>query len=221
MILRLLSSALIFFALSNVSYAFDDEEFDDNSDLYTIELIVFKFNQLEETDASLWKPAVPLTLQNALEINFPEKVEFINDELPPPARPIKPLSQADFVLKREESRIANNGQYTLLLHTGWKQKLTDPTSSPKVRIHGGGFYDREGSDIDEVDGTITISKGKFINIKSNLFLTEPAYEITELPNGLLSYPMQNLRRTKENELNYIDNPVFGLLIKVTPPKETA
>ena len=206
-------------AFSITSFAFSESDFEDTSDLYSIEVIVFKFNQLEDSDTSLWKPTLPLTLNNAYEINAPKKVEFINAELPPPVQAITPLSPAEYLLKREKNRIANNNQYTLLLHTGWKQKLSDLNGTKSVHIHGGAMFDRNNEDIDEIDGTITISKNRFINIKTNLFLTEPSYEIAEISNGLFSYPMQNSRRTKENELNYIDNPVFGLLIKITPPQE--
>jgi len=219
-ILRYVSTVILFLAFAQTSLAFENEDLDESNDLYTIELIVFKFNQLEDSNKDLWKPTTPLALNDALEINIKEKIEFINDELPPPARLIHPLLRSEFVLNREESRIANNSRYTLLMHTGWKQNLSDSHSSKSIRIHGGGIFDFHGDDYDEVDGTLTISKGKFINIKTNLYLTEPAYEIAQIPNGLLSYPMHNSRRTKEEELNYIDNPVFGMLIKVTPPQST-
>jgi len=176
---------------------------------------------LEDSDNELWTPATPFAFADALEItteNTENKIERIGDaDLPEPTLPsVKPLTPEQFTLKREDQQISNNNKYTLLLHTAWQQKLTDIYSTKSVHISGGGIFDLNGKDVNEVDGIVTISKGKFLKIKTNLNLTEPSYEISKIPNGLLSYPIRNTRNTKENELNYIDNPVFGMLIKVTP-----
>ncbi len=162
-------------------------------DLYTIELIIFKYNQMDDANTEFWKAPKPLSLANALEINSTPSL---------------------FTLNNEKNKIANNEKYTLILHRAWKQKLT--ASDKPIHIRGGDRYDYRGNGYTELDGTISVSKNKFIKITTNLFLTEPTYGIAHITNGLASYPMQNSRNTKEKELNYFDNPAFGMLIKVSP-----
>lgn len=162
-------------------------------ELHTIELIIFKYNDTDDASAEFWKPAKPHTFANTIEVaDLPSLV----------------------TLTQEKNKIASNNKYTLLAYRAWKQKLAP--HDKHVRIQAGNQYDFRGNDFHELDGTISISKNKFIKINTNLFLTEPTYGITRMINGLASFPMQNSRNTKEKELNYFDNPAFGLLIKVTP-----
>lgn len=48
--------------------------------------------------------------------------------------------------------------------------------------------------------------------------TESTTHMTRGPNGrpLLSYPFRQQRRMRSGELHYLDHPVIGLLVKVTP-----
>lgn len=166
-------------------------------ELHTIELIVFKYNDTDDASAEFWKPAKAHTFTNTVEVAaLPSLI----------------------TLTQEKNKIANNNKYTLLTYQAWKQKLA--AHDKPVRIQAGNQYDFRGNNFHELDGTVSISKNKFIKINTNLFLTEPTYGITRMINGLASFPMQNTRNTKEKELNYFDNPAFGLLIKVTPATPT-
>lgn len=161
-------------------------------ELHTIELIIFKYNDTEDTSAEFWKPAKPRYFSSAMEVT-----------------PLPSLT----TLVQEKNKIAKNNKYTILLYRAWKQKLI--TADKPVHIQAGNQYEFRGNNFHELDGTISVSKNKFIKINTNLFLTEPTYGITRMMNGLASFPMQNSRNTKEKELNYFDNPAFGVLIKVS------
>lgn len=187
MISRFFLLTVFALTISQITFAEENTVAPTPERLHSIELIVFKYNQLDNANTEFWKPATPLLINNALEVNS-------NPSL--------------FTLNNEKTKIANNNKYTVLLHLAWKQKLT--ATDKLIHIHGGKTYDLQGREINEVDGTVSVSKNKFVKISTNLFLTEPG-------NGLASFPMRSTRNTKENELNYFDNPAFGMLIKVKSP----
>ena len=68
---------------------------------------------------------------------------------------------------------------------------------------------------------IKLSRDDFINLKTNLILSESN---NNLPSDLINdsnatvqmYELKELRRLKPNELNYLDHPLFGVLIKIIP-----
>ena len=70
----------------------------------------------------------------------------------------------------------------------------------------------------ELNGKIKLSKVKFFDIYTNLYLTIP----TSKPNNnipLRTFILQQHRRAKIDQLNYIDHPLFGVLIKISKFKE--
>lgn len=81
----------------------------------------------------------------------------------------------------------------------------------------------------EINGKIKISFQNFYQIYARLYLTEPESIIggqadsnaigNFQPIPLRSFYLNENRNTRLNELNYLDHPLFGMLIKITPSRE--
>jgi hypothetical protein len=76
---------------------------------------------------------------------------------------------------------------------------------------------------DELTGMIKISKQNFFDIDLRLYLQVPT-SITRPPEmifyqgqpiALQTFTLMEKRRTPKNQLNYLDHPLFGALIKIT------
>lgn len=107
-------------------------------------------------------------------------------------------------------RLSIHPNYKILMKVSWQQFL------PKRRKFSLLHLTNEGSvDITSprIDGIIAFNKLNFFTAKINLIISVP----TE--NGSASYQIQQARRLRLNELNYIDHPMFGILIDITPTEQ--
>ncbi len=78
----------------------------------------------------------------------------------------------------------------------------------------------------EINGRIKVSFQTFYQIYTRLYLTEPESLMTGSgdknpagnfqPTPLITFDLNENRHTRLNKLNYIDHPLFGVLIKITP-----
>jgi len=156
-------------------------------------------------------------------------------DVPAPANFV-PISQ--YFLQNLASSVNGNSNYKLLLHTAWIQPLKQFGKKITVRIVGGQAYDNSGNPITidpadvnalnpdvhwQVDGIITIRLTRFIDTTFNIIFAEPQGEISSLaPFGMQFYNIQNgfayfqlyqNRRMKSRELNYIDYPLYGIIVE--------
>ncbi|MDO6461672.1 CsiV family protein [Granulosicoccaceae sp. 1_MG-2023] len=60
----------------------------------------------------------------------------------------------------------------------------------------------------QLDGTVTISLGKYLHIDANLVMLNET--------GTDSARLRQHRRMRSKEIHYLDNPRFGLLVLITP-----
>ncbi len=78
-----------------------------------------------------------------------------------------------------------------------------------------------------LEGTIRISIKRYLHVELDLIrhITPPSFApyeqpfndtLTEYPQTDNSYRMQANRRMRSNELHYIDHPLMGVLIRITP-----
>ena len=114
------------------------------------------------------------------------------------ARPIYSLSPSQFILKNEQHRLDQSPAYRTLLHIAWRQLIVD-ASPARARL----IQDNN------VEGIIRVSVQRYLNVALNLVFKN---------NSNYFYLSQN-RRMRSNELNYVDFPLYGVLIKIVPVKE--
>ena len=192
---------------------------DKNIRQYQIEMIIYSQLNKQSLSEEQWP------LISATQIS----------DVPAPSNFV-PSSQ--YFLQSFAAHINNNPNYKLLMHVAWIQPLKQLGKKITVRIVGGQAYDSSDHPISmdptdpnalspdfhwQVDGLITIRLTHFIDTTFNILFSEPQGEITSLaPFGTQFYNIQNgfayfqlyqNRRMKSRELNYIDYPLYGILIE--------
>lgn len=93
--------------------------------------------------------------------------------------------------------LRGSSQFRPLRHLAWTQRGRSSHSAPELLIGE--------SPTSDVYGTVRLSRSRFLHLDLDLLLNDD--------NG--SYRLINHRRMRSNELNYIDHPLFGVLVIAT------
>lgn len=141
----------------------------------------------------------------------------------------------------ERKRIAQYDGFRVLFHGGWTQPVTSKRNARPVHIKAGQILDNGQY---ELEGYITIDKGRFLHFRPNLFHSR---QLTQQErNILLSFEQQNNntnestgtppestfavpdfltiqmdqgRRMRSKEVHYLDHPLMGVLVLMLPLKQ--
>lgn len=240
------------------SYANQDDK------LYQIEIIVF-----EHLDKSGLQESWPLE---------PGKPSYSSAHtLKSPDHQAIEEGQQNFVAVRDEAlqlddakeRIKKQGGYRIIMHKGWKQTIPEKKLSDKLRLTGGKRYSRsdrnlsdylgmeeealganiDASKVSEIDGTILLSKGRYLHLDADLLFTKPMKVLSPISDfeGSISaanspkvslanvanrnqweyetnarlqpFRLKESVRLRLNEVQYIDHPIYGILIAVLPDEK--
>jgi hypothetical protein len=138
---------------------------------------------------------------------------------------IEPDLSQQLGLQQEAKKLQQNSKYQIVLHTSWTQTISTPRQAKWIHIYGGQPYNAQGKPIPnnsnerptywQLNGKIKINKLHFFDIYTKLYLTIPeAGNYHPIP--LRTFCLIQHRRTRSNQLNYLDHPMFGVLIKITP-----
>lgn len=180
----------------NPSPAFATESPDS---LYEVEIVVFQ-NILPDLEGNeLW-------VQNPSDSIIPELKE---------ARIIsgKPSKRAK--LSETVELLNTDKNYRVLVHKRWVQQVDAKSSTKPVRIKSDKGMEQE------LDGTAKFYLTRFLRLDLNLlfrdisgttFLGQPEVVLTPV------YRIDDHRRMWRNEVNYIDHPKFGALVRVSPTR---
>ncbi|MBK8163168.1 MAG: peptidoglycan binding protein CsiV [Gammaproteobacteria bacterium] len=182
---------------------------------YDVEVLVFKNNTPPAPEGERWPidPGAP---------DFGSAVELVplpqSNPLPGPAQPFQQLGAANFSLKPAAARLSASRDYHKLLHIAWRQPASAQADAPAVRLHSEGEdTGTEGmepmviSQARELDGTVRISRNRFLHIDVDMI-----YRDTAARDGAAQFRLQQSRRVNSGEVHYFDHPAFGLLVKLTP-----
>lgn len=182
--------------------------------LFQVELVVFE-HLTPSAEKQAWPAQVNLpSAKDAIEL----KTLAANGIAP---QLYQLLPSQYFKLNHEANLLAKQSDYKIILHIAWLQPLTAPNEAKPIHIYGGQSLDNQGGTLWQINGLIKLSRDDFINLKTNLILSESN---NNLPSDLINdsnatvqmYELKELRRLKPNELNYLDHPLFGVLIKIIP-----
>ncbi len=191
---------------------------------YLIEVVVFE-NMAEAKKAgsgSLYYPrinsAIGLTGDEAASLGFA-------------------LLDEASVLSETVEKLHNSGSYRVLKHFAWRQPGLDSKNAKAVRINIGrtmpiylpedlSSYKRfipasaqpEPSRTRKittttVNGTLKVRLGRFLHLDARLVFTDTENQ--------KSYRLSQSRKMRSGEFHYIDNPRFGLLVKILPLEEAS
>ena len=138
----------------------------------------------------------------------------------------KTLDQRDY-LGRYVTSLQRNGMHVVFQQV-WKQPADSRIQMPFIRIDGGNSYGSRH----ELEGYLRISAQRFLHVDADLWWNEfnpagsdnssddtesysvapglPRYEIGR------NFELKESRRMRSGEVHYLDSPVLGMLIRVTP-----
>ncbi len=200
---------------------------------YRVEVLV-----IESKDKSALAEEWPI---NPGKPSFTNAISLNTD----PAADFSLINENELSLGKAKKRLQKN--YRLVMHKGWRQTLSDKDVAQNVRILGGETYGSEGF---EVDGVIKLSTGRYMNVDADLLFYKPMKLISaanaelgvsaennqgtahfsevlskqwqdEPAARLQPFRLKESSRLKADEIHYIDHPLYGIIIVVTPEKNTA
>jgi len=142
-----------------------------------------------------------------------------------------------FALEQEAEQIRSSGNYRLLKHFAWRQPGLDENNAKAIRINIGNtmpIYLPEDVSAYEtfipasaqplpsqsrkittttISGTLKVRLGRFLHLDTVLVFTDAEKQ--------KSYRLAQTRKMRSGEFHYIDNPRFGLLVKILPLDEAS
>lgn len=183
----------------------------DTDPAYQIEIIVFSHITHEGLQSEYWPALPPLTIS-------PKAVELTGDQL---------LPQTQWLLNPAQQLLEKN-QYSVLLHLAWQQSAAALRAGQIIHLSGGDIYEDKYS---QVNGILAIRLERYFSVHTNLQFLMPwaSLQNLNLPNisqspgnPYMTFNINEHLRMRSNELNYIDHPLYGILIKIVAlaPKVT-
>jgi hypothetical protein len=132
---------------------------------------------------------------------------------------ISKTSAANYRLNDSAAHLRHSPDYKLLAHFGWTQRSFSKKRALPIRIISNQF-----SDGLIPEGELQLYVSRFLHLQVDLKASQCVYgvtsEETEPANNSQCvnkvYRFKQNRKMRSRELHYIDNPIFGLLVYVTP-----
>ena len=151
-------------------------------DLYQIEMILVRQN------------AVPAIVSRAAPEDWAAGAQRLGAD-----------SQRTPALGGVVEKLTASGDYSVLMHKAWQQKLGEEAS--KVAISEG----TEQFGQFPIEGTLSLKLGRFTDVDADFWVNKID------ANGLVtaSERLKQESHTKNGQLNFLDNGHLGLLIKIT------
>lgn len=217
---------------------------------YKVELLIFSHKASDTLADEIWPAidSIPPRRSRALEYNQQNQKTGYFTRLP----------KSSLSLSNKQASLRRSSLYRVLFHEAWIQPIGEKKDLNVVRINGGDILD---NGLYELDGYISIEKGRYLHFRSDLFhsrritpeetqmllkpsagpvftsqslpaVESPSDQTAEQPENLsangnrylnqttipdfLTVEMDTARRMRSSELHYIDHPLFGVLVIITP-----
>ncbi len=106
---------------------------------------------------------------------------------------VQPTSE--WRLKNEAARLRATGGMTPLIHLAWRQPVASDKDAETIRLRS--------SSAGKLEGTVKVSLGRYLHVDLDLLLDQ-------------RYRLQTHRRMRSGELHYIDHPLMGALVLISP-----
>lgn len=124
------------------------------------------------------------------------------------------LSSGSYRLNNVRGGLSAARGYHVLFHRAWRQPGFDGANAVDYPVHT-----QAGNGRDSVDGTITLSRERFLHLDVDLRMATGGDASASYPDGTGSRPayrMVEKRRIRSSETHYFDHPRFGVIARVTP-----
>lgn len=123
-------------------------------------------------------------------------------------------------LVHEKKMLQRNPAYKILLDAHWQEAWHGNSGTITIPLTA-------SNNQSELNGAMTITLGHYFDVDTKLILTEPTTLLQKLTsNGFFAhwnqpsfnFQLSENRRMRSNELNYLNHPLMGVLIKIIPIK---
>ena len=129
------------------------------------------------------------------------------------------LNELRHALVVDRIRLEKSGQYRIIHHAAWQQPARRPREALPVRLTNGRPFVQASVDAPALDGTLRLSKVQYLQIDLDLLYHYPAAGSEGVPTSSDGLRLQVNRKLRPGDLNYMDHPLIGVLMQVTPIKE--
>ncbi|MDH5613055.1 MAG: peptidoglycan binding protein CsiV [Gammaproteobacteria bacterium] len=215
---------------------------------YNIEIIFFEDTSNRYINSEQWPVIIPpeesMTPPSVtLPINkLNNNIELNKTEYPNSNSVINITHHASDALADYVTRLNQSSRYNVLLHRSWQQTGLNDTDAIDIYVNTSGADDLKNNDVtifnpghqtstindnqnfmSNVEGTLKLILGRYLHIHTDLLYRRlnTAYKPdSPVLNGRIfsEYKIKSQRRMRSNELHYIDHPLLGILILVSPIK---
>ena len=238
--MKTLSKAILTFLLFSISLSVSAEE---EIRYYDVEVILFENLDNIARQSENWPSSIELVLPETLiEIGKPYPGPIPKQFKP--RLTFKPLAKKELQLQKQATTIDKSESRRVLLHTGWRQPgmPRDKALSVYLKrpIPGAAAIavDTETAgdpmamsrlaqpQAGELEGTIKVILSRYLHIETDIVFRPQREELQEDIFSLelldkVDQPVayrhnQIRRRMRSRELHYLDNPVIGMLVLITP-----
>lgn len=193
---------------------------------YQVELLVFA--QTQPNTIEQWEPSVlPQYDHNAIQLGHPADVPAgasgnIVTAASHGAWKLHPRNN-NYPVAAAARRMSHSGHYRTLFYGRWLQPVNSASHTLPLYIHGGKWLAARtllsmpdektaATQLPELQGTIQLTGSNFLHLRTNLWFA------TNRNGERIFSHIDESRRLKNGELHYLDNPLFGVLIRATPTK---
>lgn len=206
--------SLLLLLITLFIYVYPTISLSDNDSAYQVEMIVFSH----------------ITPSNLSEENLNEQNQYPNYFNQQPfqdkrasitATDQKAVRETQLLLRQEAMKLQKHAKYKILLHKGWKMTFLNGTQ--QLRLFGGKAYEENDLILHTFEGFVNIQKKRYFTVSLNSLFSMPRPEsfegslmTNELDSHLVHFHWTQKRRMRSNELNYLDFPLYGILIKIIP-----
>lgn len=212
---------------------------------YIVEVVLFKQLNKKGKNKEYWDSDVivadefnsSIPAQNNSTTAALAQYNLNNKRFTPLAANVSSLSPQHYKLSDSAAHIKHSRDFRLVAHFGWTQRSLSRQRALPVLITSDGDTERLLP-----EGELTLYVSRFLHMKVNLSASDCNYstkaatinplaektidnrtaalDYEENTNSCTSntYLFKQNRKMRSKELHYIDNPVFGLLVYVTPFK---
>lgn len=218
-----------------------DDDTPASNNLYRIDLLVFENTDPQAEASEQWQPPK--------ELPVPARLHLLQDPAPvePGAElaarnsndrtPYLRLRDGNPVISAGADRMRRSRYYRVLVSASWYQRIANNDPAEAVVIRGGNLHGQHY----ELEGTLQLWRETWLHAKPQLWLTRfgngtdalnkwPALPV--LPGSAAGKPdanevpqrivyMSQDRRLRSNEIHYIDSPLFGVVIRISPAEPVA
>ncbi|MBX2808213.1 MAG: peptidoglycan binding protein CsiV [Cellvibrionaceae bacterium] len=172
---------------------------------YTVELLIFKRLGTEASSGEHWR--------TDLTLSYPDNITYLNNKADPGVKHhLGLLPAASHQLGRYYYSLKKSANYRPLLHQAWQQQMQNKANSPALIIRGGKNLGANR----ELEGTITLHIARYLHLHTDLWLSSEQDTQRDIYNKKQVTVLQQHRRMRSKELHYIDHPLMGILLLITP-----